>query len=182
MWLLALTKNLTIDDYLYDLTNDFLNHPYQFSSTTFTFRRIAKARELLLNGDIDGVDYKTIKSENEYKINVLEAKLAEAAAVNSKAENIEPMLKKAITKLTQLDAIHSKSTTSEKRKLIGWMYPQKFTFEELQHRTAFTSELYSCIYLINRKIVGKKEGQATDFSCLPILAAQTGLEPLKVYG
>ena len=64
--------------------------------------RIAKARELLLNGDIDGADYKTIKSENEYKINVLEAKLAEAAAVNSKAENIEPILRRAITKLTQL--------------------------------------------------------------------------------
>lgn len=41
--------------------------------------RIAKARELLLNGDIDGADYKTIKSDNEYKINVLEAKLAKAA-------------------------------------------------------------------------------------------------------
>jgi site-specific DNA recombinase len=48
--------------------------------------RIAKARELLLSGDIDGADYKTIKSENEYKINVLEAKLAEAAAINSKTK------------------------------------------------------------------------------------------------
>ncbi|MEB0262831.1 MULTISPECIES: recombinase family protein [unclassified Mucilaginibacter] len=114
--------------------------------------RLAKARELLLKGDIDGADYKTIKSENEYKINVLEAKLAEAAAVNSKAENIEPILRKGIIKLTQLDTIYSKSTTSEKRELIGSMYPQKFTFEELQHRTAQTSELHSRIYLINSKI------------------------------
>ncbi|RWY57526.1 hypothetical protein [Mucilaginibacter gilvus] len=138
--------------------------------------RIAKARELLLNGDIDGADYKTIKSENEYKINVLEAKLAEAAAVNSKAENIEPILRRAITKLTQLNTIYSKSNTSAKRELIGSMYPQKFTFEELQHRTALQVN-YSCIYLINRKIAGKKEGQATDFSCLPILAPEPGLEP-----
>jgi site-specific DNA recombinase len=139
--------------------------------------RIAKARELLLNGDIDGADYKTIKSENEYKINVLEAKLAEAAAVNSKAENIEPLLRRSIYKLTQLNLIYSKSTTSEKRELIGSMYPQKFTFEELQHRTALMSELYSCICLINSKIIGKKDGQATDFSCLPILAPEAGLEP-----
>ena len=138
--------------------------------------RVAKARELLLNGDIDGADYKTIKSENEYKVNVLEAKLAEAA-LNSKAENIEPILRKAIINLTQLNAIYSKSTTSDKRELIGSMYPQKFTFEELQHRTAFMSELYSCIYLINSKIAVKKEGQATDFSCLPILAPEPGLEP-----
>jgi site-specific DNA recombinase len=128
--------------------------------------RIAKARELLLNGDIDGADYKTIKSENEYKINVLEAKLAEAVAVNSKAENIEPILRKAITKLTRLDTIYSKSTTSEKRELIGSMYPQKFTFEELQHRTAFTSELYSCIYLINSKIASKKRRASDRFFVL----------------
>jgi len=139
--------------------------------------RIAKARELLLNGDIDGADYKTIKSENEYKINVLEAKLADAAAMNSKTENIEPMLRKAITRFTQLNSIYLKSASYQKRELVGSMYPQKFTFEELQHRTALTSELYSCIYLINREIKGKKEGQATDFSCLPILAPEAGLEP-----
>ncbi|MEO8886139.1 MAG: mechanosensitive ion channel domain-containing protein [Mucilaginibacter sp.] len=40
LWLLALAKNLTIDDYLYDSANDFLNHPYQFSSTAFTFRSV----------------------------------------------------------------------------------------------------------------------------------------------
>ena len=139
--------------------------------------RIAKARELLLNGDIDGADYKTIKSENEYKINVLEAKLAEAATTNAKTRDIEPMLRKAITKLTQLNTIFSKSATSKKRELIGSMYPQKFTFEELQHRTAKTSDLYTCIYLINSEIKDKKNGQANDFSCLPILAPEAGLEP-----
>ncbi|MDB5115486.1 MAG: site-specific recombinase [Mucilaginibacter sp.] len=138
--------------------------------------RIAKGRELLLNGDIDGADYKTIKGENEYKINVLEAKLSEAAA-NSKTENIDPILRRAIGKLTQLNLIYSQSDTYEKRQLIGSMYPKKFTFEELQHRTAQTSELYSCIYLINSKLEEKKEGQATDFSCLPILAPEAGLEP-----
>lgn len=86
--------------------------------------RISKARELLLCGDIDGSDYKTIKSENEYKINVLEAKLADAATVNSKSENIEPVLRRAISKLTQLDLIYSKSSTSEMRKLIGSIYPK----------------------------------------------------------
>ena len=40
LWLLSLAKNLTIDDYLYDTANDFLNHSYQFSSTAFTFRSV----------------------------------------------------------------------------------------------------------------------------------------------
>jgi hypothetical protein len=61
------------------------------------YSRTTKARELLLNGDIDGADYKTIKSENEYKVNVLEAKLSEAEAANSKTANIEPLLRPAIS-------------------------------------------------------------------------------------
>jgi potassium efflux system protein len=37
LWLIALAKNLAIDDYLYDQASDFLTHPYKFSSTAFTF-------------------------------------------------------------------------------------------------------------------------------------------------
>jgi len=37
LWLIALAQNLCIDDYIYDQANDFLNHPYKFSSTAFTF-------------------------------------------------------------------------------------------------------------------------------------------------
>lgn len=40
LWLVALAKNLTIDDYIYDQVNDFLNSPHQVSSTAFTFRSI----------------------------------------------------------------------------------------------------------------------------------------------
>lgn len=37
LWLVALAKNLVLDDYLYDQASDFLTHPYKFSSTAFTF-------------------------------------------------------------------------------------------------------------------------------------------------
>ncbi len=40
LWLVVLAKNLTIDDYVYDEANDFLNHPYKISSTAFTFRSV----------------------------------------------------------------------------------------------------------------------------------------------
>ncbi|EHQ26578.1 DNA invertase Pin-like site-specific DNA recombinase [Mucilaginibacter gracilis] len=183
-------EEFTIQEEYADLFTEVIRDTYKNQNTTTLVsrsellkeinelnNRTSKARELLLNGDIDGADYKTIKSENEYKVNVLEAKLSEAAAANSKTANIEPLLRPAISKLTRLNTIYSKSDSSNKRELIGSMYPQKFTFEELQHRTALTSELYSCIYLINSEIKGKKEGQATDFSCLPILAPEAGLEP-----
>jgi len=37
LWAFTLCKNLALDDYLYDQVSDFLKHPYQFSSTAFTF-------------------------------------------------------------------------------------------------------------------------------------------------
>ncbi|WP_448699115.1 mechanosensitive ion channel family protein [Mucilaginibacter sp. AW1-3] len=40
MWLVALTQNLNIDDYIYDHAGDFLSNKHQFSSTAFTFGSI----------------------------------------------------------------------------------------------------------------------------------------------
>ncbi|WP_143014260.1 hypothetical protein [Mucilaginibacter pineti] len=109
-------KEFTIQEDFAELFAQVITDTYKSQNTTQVISRsellkeindlnsrIAKARELLLNGDIDDADYKTIKSENEYKINVLEAKLAEAAATKSKADNIGPILRRAIRKLTQLD-------------------------------------------------------------------------------
>ncbi|MEO7045334.1 MAG: recombinase family protein, partial [Ferruginibacter sp.] len=51
-------------------------------------RRLTKARELLLTGDIEADDYRTIKSETEERINRMEAKLSAAV---SPSINIEPL-------------------------------------------------------------------------------------------
>jgi len=128
----------------------------------------------LLNGDIDGSDYKTIKSETEHKLEVLEVKLADTIIAKKQKEDIVPIVVKAIEKLTRLDAIYLESTTSVKRELIGSMHPQIFTFEELQHRTAHIAELYSFIYLINKKLRIKKEGQATVLRACPLWLPKLG--------
>jgi hypothetical protein len=57
------------------------------------------------------------------------------------------------------------------------MYPEKFTFEELQHRTAQAGELYSCIYLINNQLREEKRRASDKNLCLPSLAPESGLEP-----
>lgn len=69
--------------------------------------KLSRARKLLLNGDIDGSDYKTIKSETEHKLEVLEVKLADTIIAKKQKEDIVPIVVKAIEKLTRLDAIYS---------------------------------------------------------------------------
>ncbi|GAA3963034.1 hypothetical protein FHS10_002747 [Mucilaginibacter dorajii] len=45
----------------------------------------------------------------------------------------------------------------------------KIHFEEMQHQTAQTSDLYTYIYLVNSELYDKKEGQATIKRACPIL-------------
>ena len=70
-----------------------------------------KAKELLLTGDLDGSDYKTIKTESGHRIAVLEAKLAEAPVTAISLAEVERLLYRAITKLTQIDVIYSNFDT-----------------------------------------------------------------------
>lgn len=43
------------------------------------------------------------------------------------------------------------------------MYAEKFTFEDLRHRTAQTTDLHSFIYLINNELWEKKKGKQQKF-------------------
>ena len=141
--------------------------------------KLTRARELLLNGDLDAADYKIVKTETEGRLLILEVKLSEVANGNSQRKiiDITPIVNGAIMNLTRLRAIYCRSDSSEKRALIGSMYPQNFTFEDLQHRTAYVSDLYSSIYLINKQLNEKKR-RASDYKkCLPSLAPEAGLEP-----
>lgn len=82
------------------------------------------------------------------------------------ATEVEKTLDEALLKLTANDTIYYKSDHYGKRKLICSIYPEKFTFEDLQVRTAKTGEVFSFIYLINSKLKANKKGTNGDFSRL----------------
>ncbi|MDB5011659.1 MAG: Resolvase protein [Mucilaginibacter sp.] len=66
--------------------------------------RQKNARELLLKGDLDGVDYREIKSECEAKINALEAKISVVPMSN---HSIEDDLERAIMALSSINGLVS---------------------------------------------------------------------------
>ena len=85
------------------------------------------------------------------------------------------MLDKAISKLTQIDVIYSNFDTYVQREVICSMYPEKFTFENLQHRTAKVGFLLQLIYQINSVLrEKKKEGQATVKRACPFRLLRLG--------
>ncbi|MGV8136818.1 MAG: hypothetical protein AB2L20_16530 [Mangrovibacterium sp.] len=66
---------------------------------------------------------------------------------------------KAISNISQLDVLYEDGTITQKRKIIGSMFPEKLTFDGFQYRTARVNEALVLMLLIDRKIKGKKTGQ-----------------------
>ncbi len=104
--------------------------------------RLVKARELLLCGDIEGDDYRAIKSECEGKINRLEAKLKAAVTFQT---TVEPLWDKAFSNIAQLDTFYRDGSVELKRKVVGSMFPENIIFHGCQHRTKRLNEIINII-------------------------------------
>ncbi|WP_442591350.1 hypothetical protein ACSBL2_08980 [Pedobacter sp. AW31-3R] len=120
--------------------------------------KLSRARELLLAGDLEGTEYKNIKSDCEENVVRLEALLEEAKKKKYKRAQLEPILDRSILTLSQLSVIFSKSGVIDKRRLIGSMCVEKFDLFSLKHRTADLTQLFRYIYLINKTLESKKKG------------------------
>ena len=170
-------KTAILDSFEALTKHDRINKSKYIVEITELNKRITQGRELLLSGDIDGPDYKIIKSDAEQKIAVLEAKLSEIPIDLIEIHELEEILDRAISKFTKLDVIYWNSSSEVKRQIIGSMFPEKFTFENLLHRTAKVSFLFQLIYQINRNLGCKKKKGKSEKICLPSLAPEAGLEP-----
>ena len=138
--------------------------------------RLAKARELLLSSDLDGADYKEIKSEAERKVFILEVR---ALDLNNGTTSIVPVLDKALNNLTRLDILYEEVDTKRKREMTGPMYPEKLTFDGISYRTFMLNETVRLIYkpgeVFNENEKGKTSKKIDLFSLVGLL----GFEPRK---
>ena len=139
--------------------------------------RISKARELLLNGQLEGSDYRLIKSEAEQKISVLEAKIT---SYTSAVRNIENTLNNATSALSSLDTLYKEGDLEVKRQIIGSIFPEKLTFDGTRYRTAKINEAAMLMCQINSELEGKKNGTSFDFSRLSQEVIRIGFEPMTL--
>ncbi len=68
--------------------------------------KMARPRELLLTGDIDGIDYKEIKQDCKRNRSSIEARLEDADKKNYSQEKLISVIDKVITTFTRLSAIY----------------------------------------------------------------------------
>ena len=136
--------------------------------------RITKARSLLLAGDIDALDFKTIKVESEKQIDVLEARLNEIK--EDKTDN-RLLVNQAVDYLAKLDKTYQEGPTIKKRQLIGSIFPEKLTFDGEIFRTTRLNEAVHLIYTLDAAFRENKNGTSDIFSTCPVRLPNLEFEP-----
>jgi site-specific DNA recombinase len=179
---LELHKNVIKEAYDFQVKDQRENRKKTILQVSELNNRVTKARELLLTGDIDAVDFRIVKTDCEKQITILEAKLS---AITDEKEDIAPILDKAVNTLSIIDTIYEKGDTIKKRQIAGSMFPEKLTFDGKIFRTARVNEAVSLIYTLDVAFRENKNGTSIDFSNLSHEVIPLGLEPrthtLKVY-
>ncbi len=87
--------------------------------------RLSKARELLLRGEIEGEDYRTIKSEANERMTDIEAKLKTSISFS---DNMDLLWNLPISKVSHLDELFQNGTVIQKRKIVSTLFPDNLTF------------------------------------------------------
>jgi site-specific DNA recombinase len=137
--------------------------------------RLIKARDLLLNEEIDSADYKSIKLAGERKIADLENKLFSAGRIET---NIGPMLDKAFKTLSNLETLYQDADLKTKRRIIGSIFPEKLVFNGNNYRTARVNEAVQLIFNVGEGFSENKNGQTEVNFDLSTQVNRIGFEPM----
>ncbi|WP_443944277.1 hypothetical protein ACJVDH_15310 [Pedobacter sp. AW1-32] len=109
-----------------------------------------RARDLLLNNDIDAENFRAIKNECSDKISIVESKLSELNLTNKAVLNIRPVAERAIENLNKLDLFYENSSVEDKRYLVSCLFSEKLLYDGDRYRTLLLNEIEEHIYLKNK--------------------------------
>ncbi|WP_338841908.1 recombinase family protein [Flavobacterium ginsenosidimutans] len=137
-------------------------------------KKISYIRDLLASRKIEVKDYTEMKTDYDNKIHRLEIKLADLAGENI---SLSDLLKTGIKNLMKLNECCSEADLTHFRNIIGSIYPEKFTIEEKQFRTARINEVVQLVYLINEELAPKNNGTKKKKSSLSRQVTPEGFEP-----
>ncbi|MDX3917254.1 MAG: recombinase family protein [Pseudosphingobacterium sp.] len=139
---------------------------------------MANARKKLMIDEIDGNDFKIIKSECNEKLKKLEAQLENLPSRSESLKTIESLLDIVVEKYSRIDKHYQDADIEGKRRIIGSMYPENLCFDGKGHRTARLNEALSLILLINSELEAIKKGKDSFNLNLSPEVARRGIEPI----
>jgi site-specific DNA recombinase len=136
--------------------------------------KLSNARDLIAAGKIDDDDFRALKTGYTEQIVRLEKRLT---TIQRDSTNVEDLLNEGIEHLLKLDKGAKKADTEDLRRLVSAMFPENFTFDGANVRTARMNTILQYIYLINKKLEENKKGQANTKFDLSCEVGVAGFEP-----
>ena len=136
--------------------------------------RLANAQQLLLDGSLDANDYKEIKSRYEPIIRNLESSLSDISESNLQ---LEKYLRFGSFFVENLDQLYLKGDLTIKQQIIGSIFPEKTTFQNLKSRTAPLNTVISLMCRLGKDFSRSKNEKTRKNPGLSSEAPPAGLEP-----
>ena len=137
-------------------------------------KRLSRARELLVSGELDGIDFREMKSGYNARLEKLQAKLA---ACNNDQLDFSGLLDAGLKTLFRAGNIYENGTIEKKREIISSFYPEKLTFNGDDFRTTRVNEAARLVYSLGEGFGGNEKGQSGLISTLSSQVGKTGFEP-----
>ena len=147
--------------------------------------RIENAQKLMLDGQLDITEYRSIKQKYEAIIKEQEVELKPQV---SNSKNYKQYLEFGFNLLQNIDQVYVSGNTQIKSQILSSIFAEKLIFDGNSHRTPVFHEGLSLIINAGKASDGNKKGQTTGKSNLSSLVAPSLLtsnqilEDLKTLG
>jgi len=139
--------------------------------------QITYIHELLMSKQVQPEEFRVMKEALDLKVLKLQNDLQ---ALRADRTDINTLFKSGLNNLLKLDHAFSVADTEHQRLIIKTLFPENLTIEGRLLRTGRVNEAAQYIYLINKELPSKKNGQTVFFNDLSKSVIPTGFEPIKI--
>jgi site-specific DNA recombinase len=137
-------------------------------------QRLNNAQTLMLDGEIDAREYRSIKGKYEEILNNLKAEKLNLELVE---DDFLKYMEWNVSFLKSLDKSYESASLPIKQQIIGSIFPEKLIFEENEVRTTRINEVVRLISLNNNKLKHIKKGLNNSKIVQPSRVVMSGIEP-----
>ncbi len=135
--------------------------------------RIENAQKLMLDGQLDITEYRSIKQKFEVVIRELEAEMKPQV---SNTKDYKQYLDFGFNLLQNIDRVYVSGNTQLKSQILSSILAEKLVFEENSYRTLVYHEALALILNTSKALDKNKKGQTAGNSNLSSLVAPTRIE------
>jgi site-specific DNA recombinase len=137
--------------------------------------RLQNAKEMMLDGEMERIEYKQIVSELEPEIEKLKRKKAAAGTLE---DDYQRYLKGGLCLLKNIAERFEKASLEKRQQIVGVIFPDKLVYDSGTYRTTTLHAIFEVITATEAALGGNKKRKGQHFADLSFQVVLTGLKVL----